>query len=327
MSILNYKNFLVCLCLASALPLTSHDHVSYVEYCMEGNWREIQAQLENGYRPHFKIVSQLIKQKEQRKNVLHYICSVVVIYSALYMARNSAQPPHPISCDTRLIEMILSIIYGGLLSGIEITILDSHPKLSSKMLHQTLEWLVENDQRHDAIADLVRNHRVGQRHIENFIFYLADENMLQAPIAQTFATEKKDALVDTGCFDTQSGMYNPNFMNYSTYELCKREKMMSAPGFAFILPPKFVDDLDDYLFGTNNPFTREQRNNIDIDKIDLVDKCTQMALAVPHSTAQALCKRFKTELEETELTACCDETTPTHYSLPKLASSIRKYQR
>jgi hypothetical protein len=249
------------------------------------------------------------------------------MYNALYMARNSAQPPHPIAHDTHLIEVVLSIMYSALLSGIEMTILSSQPKLSSGMLHQTLQWLVANDTRQASIADLVRNHQLRRQHIEHFLLYLADENSLKKHTGEpSDAIEKKYALVDTGRFDTQSGMYNPNFMSYSTYELCKREHLTSSAGFEFTLPAKFIDDLDDYLFGTNNPFTREQRKNIDIDKIDLIDKCTQMPLAIPKKTAAALCHRFKTELAETELASCCDEALPTHYSLPKLASIMRSYR-
>lgn len=284
-----------------------HQQRVFTRLCFEGKWLEIRRLLENGFIPNAPFVLEAISARNKihlwRKCCL-YSCTTFTSIMLSYIIDDKLKNAGVIPTVRLHSQCILSAACGMCSLVMAELTKDDPIEQARAMLRLSLDWT----QQRQLVTEQPRYpvQLYNKRHTPNFMLGETD-------------------IIDTGSFDPDSGMYSPNFMSADSFAHCYIKKTPSSSGFTFELPGKKVISLDDYLFGSNNPFTREQRNYIDVEKINLYDKISLEPLTVSVEESVKISRRFHVPLTQEELKEMCRQSI--HHDsveLPLLAQYIKK---
>lgn len=279
----------------------------FTRLCFEGKWHQIERLLENGFVPNPELVRNAIKGRAKidlwRKWWL-YSCSTYAGFLLSHMIDDDLIHTHT-SPVIRLQCQCLLAGTCGLCSLVIAELMREDALHNARtMLRQSIDWTEQQPR-------LITS----QPRMNPLCIYNQSREI---------CTIGEHDIIDTGSFDPDSGMYIPNFMSAHSFTDCYKQKTASSSGFTFELPGKKVSSIDAYLFGSNNPFTREQRRFVDIEKINLCDKITLEPLTVSYEESLKLSQRFNVTLSQEEIDMCRQSTQSNNVELPLLAHYIKK---
>lgn len=304
----------------------------FAQLCAQGDWQRIEHGLSRGYRPNQTAVFQIFRNDARLNSINACFIGCMLSLSGQIFSQTLIDGAHntthiaPETFGTQLcISGLCGLIY-GIKAQIESVLM---PHVGRITLDRAMRWVHQHDEAVHQTLHIILNNPV--IHIERqqprtfgYVVLPDTSDEDSSDSSDDDSDVDDDAILDTGMFDRESGLYQPNFMSQKSYILCCRARIRSRCGFAFKRPGKVVHSLDTYLFGSPNPFTREQRAFIDPEKCSLTDSITLEPLCTNHDDVQHLCRRFGVSLDEAELNQCRRPTQPTRYLLPQLAALITK---